>query len=711
MNFKTMTTMRGEIALVCVLILLSPLFALQSTNAYESRTMQELALPPYAYKNYTQIKDALYGLQDEYPSICKVYDVGDGWEKLHGLASRDILALKISDNVTLEENEPQVLVVALEHAREWISSELALDIAVNLTSAYGADPQANWIVDNRQIWIVPVVNPDGLDYSLAHDQWWRKNMRDNGDGTFGVDINRNFGGAMNGDPAGDWGGAGSSHTTSDEIYCGPSSFSEPETQAVRDLVLSHKFQIAIDLHSYSDWVMWPWGYSSATTPDDADLVRIGHELASMSGYFPSQSIGLYPTTGDSLDWLYGGAGVYAFCFEVGDEFHPLDPSTVSGTIHRIIPAVLKGMEIAGDRQERQFDITHDSIPARGYSSTGFNISAVVTASRGVNTTATQAFYRTDGGPWKEVRMTRGAANDTYYADIPVLDVGTEVNYYFVSRDSGGALLGSPHYAPYVYHSFIVTSSPDDLPPQIAHEPKGAYGSNDTVFLDSEGIQIIARLSDDHGIRSAVLWYRAEGDLAFYRENMSSADSHNFSSVLAPSFDSGAEYYIEIIDTAGQKIRAPSDAPLSLFKSNNTPPRIRPELLFSKTELVANSADGVTVDARITDDFAVETATLTVSSRGVTLKEIPMILASGTPRNGTWRANVTIDGPPGINEVQVELRAFDGRAMTYLSGTPLKVIAHPHHELGSIAYFLIPLGAAGIVALAFVVSRFNRARRS
>lgn len=710
MNIKTMTRMRGEMALICVLMLLWPFSVGQSTDTHESRTAQELAIPPFAYKNYTQIKDALYDLQNDYPSICMVFDLGDSWEKLDGLANRDILALKISDNVTLEENEPEVLVVALEHAREWISSELALAIAVNLTGAYGADPRVSWIVDNREIWIVPVVNPDGLDYSLAHDEWWRKNMRDNGDGTFGVDINRNFGGAMNGDPAGDWGGVGSSHSTSDEIYCGPSAFSEPESQAVRDLVLSHKFQVAIDLHSYGDWVMWPWGYSSATTQDDTDLVRIGHEFASMNGYFPSQSIGLYPTTGDSLDWLYGGAGVYAFCFEVGDEFHPHDPSVVEGTIHRNIPALLEGMEIAGDRQERQFNITHDSIPVRGYSSNGFNISAEVTAARGVNTSATRAFYRTEEGPWKEVRMTRGAANDTYYADIPGVDVGTVVDYYFVSRDLGGVLLESPVYAPYTYHSFTVMSSSNDLPPQIAHEPKGVYGSNDTVFLDSEGIQILARTSDDHGIRSAVLWYRASGSLAFHKENMSSADSHNFSAVLASSLDSGAEYYIEVTDTAGQKVRAPSDAPASLFKSNNTSPRISPGLVFSKTEVMAHSGEGVTVNACIEDDFGVETAMLTVRSRGTFLKEIPMVLASGTTRNGTWSADITIDGPPGIDEVQVELGAFDGRAMTYLGGPALKVVAQPHEGLGSYAFILIPVGAAGIVALAIVVSRFNRARR-
>ena len=162
----------------------------------------------YPYKNYTEIKVVLLSLQSSYPEILQVIDIGDSWEKQSGLADRDILAVKISDNVGLEESEPEVLIMALHHAREWTTSEIALSLAENLTAAYGSDPRVSWLIDNREIWIVPVVNPDGLDYALDTDEWWRKNRRLNYDGSYGVDLNRNYNGSEDGNPSGAWGGVG-----------------------------------------------------------------------------------------------------------------------------------------------------------------------------------------------------------------------------------------------------------------------------------------------------------------------------------------------------------------------------------------------------------------------------------------------------------------------------------------------------------------------
>jgi hypothetical protein len=191
--------------------------------------------------------------------------------------------------------------------------------------------------------------------------------------------------------------------------------------------------------------------------------------------------------------------------------------------------------------------------------------------------------------------------------------------------------------------------------------------------------------------------------------MSSADSHNFSAILPSSLDSGAEYYIEVTDTAGQRVRAPSDAPVSAFISNNTPPRIDPALHFSVSEVIADSADNVTVSVNLTDDFGVHSAKVILSRSGVVIQEVPLILASGTPRNGTWIANVTVNSPAGI--VEVDVMAHDGRATTYANAAGLRVVAPPHRWFGSVAMVLVLAGVAGIVAVALVVWRFNRAKRS
>ncbi|MBU0685101.1 MAG: M14 family zinc carboxypeptidase [Thermoplasmatota archaeon] len=453
----------------------------------------EVQATNYVYLNYTEIKNHLLAIQSKYPDISKVYDIGNSWEKNQGTADRDILAIKISDNVAVDENEPEVLIVGLHHAREWTTSELALAIAENLTAKYQNDSRLSWLVDNREIWIVPIVNPDGLDYALETDQWWRKNRHLNGDGSYGVDLNRNYGGSMNGDSAGAWGGAGSSHVPSNEVYCGLGPFSEPETQAVRDLVLARNFTLMLDYHSFGDLVMWPWGYNANKTADDADLVRIGNEFAALNGYIPEQSVGLYPTTGDSIDWMYGAEDVYPFCFEVGQLFHPTSTADVLGIIGENLPPAYLGIEIAGDRQERPFQIEHATVSARDYSSSGFLVDANITAARGVDVVALSVFYSVDGGAWSDVGMARLAGNDSYEAMIPAQSIGSIVDYYIVAHDVSGVELMSPRYAPYELHSFLVTAG--STPPIAEAGDDRSVLVGETVVLDGSGS------TDDIGIEN------------------------------------------------------------------------------------------------------------------------------------------------------------------------------------------------------------------
>ena len=263
---------------------------------------------------------------------------------------------------------------------------------------------------------------------------------------------------MNNDSAGAWGGVGSSHDPSEDIYCGESPFSEPETQAIRDLVMQHDFSICLDFHSYGELVMWPWGYTTNLTADNDALVSLGTRLAALNGYTADQSVGLYPTTGDSLDWLYGYDNIFAILFEVAIVFHPQTTQEVNRVIAENLPPILLGIEIAGDKQQREFTIDHQPIGVMEYSASGFDISANVTADRGVDESAISLNYRTDGGLWESVPMTLASPNDTYSGAIPGQQPGSLVEYYIVAHDAGGVELMSPRYAPYEVHSFTVVDS-------------------------------------------------------------------------------------------------------------------------------------------------------------------------------------------------------------------------------------------------------------
>ena len=459
-------------SLACALLMLPPPAAVPLNGlgdlsfAVDSAVGEGGPPPDYAYRNFSTVLEILYETEADHSDIVKVYDIGDSWEKTEAIADRDILAVKMSDNVESDEDEPEVLIMALHHAREWPTTEIALQLIENLTDSYGSDARISWLVDNRETWIIPVVNPDGLEFAMTYDDMWRKNRRDNGDGQFGVDLNRNYDGSANGDPLGEWGGAGTSDQTYSDVYCGEYAFSEPETQAIRDLAQSHSFTVAIDFHTHSNLVMWPWGYTTDLPPDNDDLVRIGNELADLNGYEADQSVGLYPTTGDSLDWLYGSEDVFAFLFEVGEgpDFNPDDEATVLEQIAENIPPALLLIELAGDREERQFDIDHAPLDDTLYSDVGFEVDADITAARGVDTSSLSVAYRIDDGPWAETGMSKTAGNDTYSGVIPSQSGGSVVSYYVIASDEGGVGLTSPRYAPYDVHAFTVIA---DAEPPVA----------------------------------------------------------------------------------------------------------------------------------------------------------------------------------------------------------------------------------------------------
>ena len=263
------------------------------------------------FHSYIELEQDLLALQDSYPHIASLSVIGQSLE------GRNIYALKISDNVLLDENEAEVIFIGCHHAREWITVEIPYLLARYLAENYSIDAQVKDLVDQSEIWIVPLLNPDGLQYSIHFYRYWRKNRRDNGNGTYGVDLNRNY------DYMWGYDDEGSSPYTGSEVYRGPSPFSEPESRAIRDLFTQRNFQALVSFHSYSQVILYPWGYTDQPAPDDALLDQIATEMSSriqaVNGTFydfGQAGESLYLTNGDTTDWSYGVYGIPSYTIEL-----------------------------------------------------------------------------------------------------------------------------------------------------------------------------------------------------------------------------------------------------------------------------------------------------------------------------------------------------------------------------------------------------------
>lgn len=237
--------------------------------------------------------------------------------------------VKISDNPTISsEEEPQILYTAIHHAREPNSLSQLVFYMWYLLENYELDNEIKSIVDNTELFFIPVVNPDGYLYNEKTDPngggFWRKN-RKNG---HGVDNNRNYEYYINGNSSdGVWGGEGASNNTSSSSYHGTGPFSEIENQAIKWFCEQHNFVMAFNNHSYGDLLLYPYGYTSnAPTPENEVFEIISEELVSRNGFNNILSSGLYPAAGDSDDYMYGTIGthnkIYAMTPEIGSEFWP-----------------------------------------------------------------------------------------------------------------------------------------------------------------------------------------------------------------------------------------------------------------------------------------------------------------------------------------------------------------------------------------------------
>ncbi len=250
---------------------------------------------------------------------------------------RTIWAFKVSDNPTQTENEPRVLFDALHHAREPMSAHTLLWFVDVLATGYGVDPSITQLVDEREIWFVPCVNPDGYVYNQTTNPGggglWRKNRRNNAGSCEGVDLNRNW-------PTGwAWDNAGSSSDPCSEVYRGPGAASEPEVQAMNQFLTGKSFATAWSMHTYGEWMVEPYGYKPVS-PSPA-YAEYSADMVAYNGYIAGIAYTLlYPANGAALDHYHDVHGAVAFSPEIGDAFWPPIQDAVAIAEENVEPGLL-----------------------------------------------------------------------------------------------------------------------------------------------------------------------------------------------------------------------------------------------------------------------------------------------------------------------------------------------------------------------------------
>jgi len=317
------------------------------------------SIPGFAcYETVEETFTAAQGFTTTYPALASWIDIGDSWQKVNGLGGYDMRVLKIT-NSAVGGTKPKLFVNSAIHAREYTTAPLNLEFARWLLNGYGVDPDATWIVDHHEVHLLLQTNPDGRKKAEGGLSW-RKNTNTAYCGatsnTRGADLNRNFTFGWN-----STGGQGSSGNQCDLTYRGASAGSEPETQAVQNYIRSifpdrrgpnpgdgaptDTSGIHIDVHSYSQLVLWPWGTTSTPTANATALQTLGRRLAYFNGYTPEQSIGLYPTDGTSDGPSYGELGVAAYTIELGSSFFESCTTYNNTTKPKNLPALIYAAKV------------------------------------------------------------------------------------------------------------------------------------------------------------------------------------------------------------------------------------------------------------------------------------------------------------------------------------------------------------------------------
>jgi carboxypeptidase T len=278
------------------------------------------------YRDYDAITAHLRHLVALAPDRASLHMIGASIE------GRPLWAIRIGNAATTP-----FLINGTQHAREWISSMVTTCIADRMLLDADRDPAIRAFLDRTTLWVVPVVNPDGYQYSWSGRRYWRKNRR----GTHGVDLNRNYSVA--------WGGRGSSSNERADTYRGAHAFSEPESAAMRDLIMRERIALHIDFHSFGQLILYPWSHTNTPTKDRARYAAIGDRIASamfaahQTRYELMPSIDLYAASGVMSDYVYGDLDALSYTIELRPKNglgFVLPPDQIRPTCDEALAAVL-----------------------------------------------------------------------------------------------------------------------------------------------------------------------------------------------------------------------------------------------------------------------------------------------------------------------------------------------------------------------------------
>lgn len=320
-------------------------------------------IPGYAcYRTVEETYASAQALAAVHPALAQWIDIGDSWEEITpgGNAGYDLMVLKLT-NQAVPGPKPKLFVMASIHAREYAPAELNTRFAEYLINNYEVEADVTWLLDYNEVHLLLQANPDGRKFAEA-GLMWRKNTNNNycaNTDTRGADLNRNFPFYWNSCSP----GAGcSSGQACNLTYRGPSAASEPETQTVIDYVRAQfpdqrgadlsaaapvtTSGVFMDLHSYGELVLWPWGFTSAPAPNAAALQTLGRKLAYFNDYTPQAAIGLYPTDGTTDDFAYGELGLAAYTIEMGTTFFQPCPAFENTLYPDNLPALFYALKSA-----------------------------------------------------------------------------------------------------------------------------------------------------------------------------------------------------------------------------------------------------------------------------------------------------------------------------------------------------------------------------
>ncbi len=291
----------------------------------------------FFYKTYEEMGAALDNLVEQYPGQAEKVSIGKSAE------GRDIWALRVTDNIDNKNaNKPGIVVTGCHHAREWATTEVPLHTATKVLEEFGSTEEGTKRLEQGELWFIPMVNPDGYEYSREERPMWRKNRRPIDETpcgplrrtSYGVDLNRNY---ADGNPDHEYiyrpdndkqcstrdDGRATSDNPYSDTYRGPSGASEPEVQSVLNLELNRgNIKGVLDFHSYGGMILYPWGNERKAVENKDEYVRVGKLMNEKldNDYRLMQSVGLYPTTGGSHD-IHHANGIFSMTMEIGNQFH------------------------------------------------------------------------------------------------------------------------------------------------------------------------------------------------------------------------------------------------------------------------------------------------------------------------------------------------------------------------------------------------------